>query len=102
MAVDSGIEIYPVGLFKDIKLYRTQKKLKHLGAGRYFWTQFKLHGGKAAYYRGYEAKWHFAPGGVKIWKTGKGWTKRRALKRLAWHVAKSNLVRKGHGLHDGE
>lgn len=99
MSVDSGIEVYRVGFFKDLEMLKRRIKTRSVGSWRAFFWQVRRLGKKPSYWRGYEAQWHFPPAGMKIWKVGKGWTKKRALRRLAKHVVKSNLITNGNVLH---
>lgn len=84
----SGIEAYPVGLFSDIKQKRLRAGFKSL-KGR-----VKARNWRAVrnYFNGYLAEWHYPPAEVKHYKCGKGWTKKRAIKRLGVHLAESNML----------
>lgn len=86
----SGIEAYPVGLLADIKQGRLKYGLKSLRGRvvRRDWRSVRN------YFNGYLAEWHYAPEGVNHYKCGKGWTKKRAIRRLGIHLAESNLLEK--------
>lgn len=73
----NNVEVYPVGLFRDLK----NKKLK--SGMKYLMFQIKRGEFRAVrqYFNGYLAEHEF-----KGTRCGKGWTKRRAMKRLIHHL----------------
>ena len=89
MTNQPGIDIYPVGLLLDIRNHRLRHGLRR------FWRLVRQHKWRAARncLNGYLAEWDYPPDGVMIYRCGRGWTKRAALRRLGIHIAKSN--RKG-------
>lgn len=84
----SGIEAYPVGLLANWK----QRRLKR--SYTYLKYQIKEKNWRAVrnHFNGYLAEWHYPPEEMKHYKCGRGWTKKKAIKRLGIHLAKSNLL----------
>lgn len=84
---ESYIEIYPVGLWHDIK----RRTVKY-GLGSYLAGQIRRKNWRAVrnYFNGYLAEWHYPPEDMRHTRCGRGWTKRLALRSLGIHIAKSN------------
>lgn len=92
MAERSGIEVYPVGFLRDWKKLTRSKKHKMKHPWKTFFRWFKQRWYRRSYWNGYLAEWHYPPYGMKHYKTGRGWTKRAAKRRLGNHIVKMNLL----------
>lgn len=92
MTEQSGIEAYPVGLLWDIKRRRVGRSLRG-----YLWPLIKKRKWRSvrSYFNGYLAEWHYPPEGMKHYRAGRGWTRRAAIRRLAQHIAESNMYKNG-------
>lgn len=93
---ERGIEVYPVGLFRDLRTLRSELRYRSTSkAVKRFWYWFSRSLTRRSYWNGYLAKWHYCPEGVRHTTCGRGWTKRAALRRLRQHIVQSNLLVKG-------
>lgn len=85
----SRIGVYPVGALHD---WKNGKSLIHIAkqamnSRKRSWRSFRN------YFNGYLAEWHFPPLEMRHSRCGRGWSKRRALRRLGVHIAESNWRR---------
>ncbi len=87
MSETHGIETYAVGLFLDLR----RRSLR--GGLRYVARQVKRREWRAVrnYFNGYLAEWHYAPEGVIVWRCGRGWTRKAALRSLGKRIVEANL-----------
>ncbi len=93
---DPGISTYAVGLLYDLQLLWRALFVSgwSRGAGiRSFFYKVRLRWRKKSYWNGYLAEWHYQPEDVILYKCGKGWTRKAALRRLG-----ENLVNDNRGL----
>lgn len=93
MTEKTGIETYPVGLFRDLQQHRLRYGIAYLN------SRVKARNWRAVrnYFNGYLAEWHYPPEGMQHTHCGRGWTRRAALRRLGAHIVAMNLLpRKDH------
>lgn len=82
-----GIEVYRVGLLRDIKS-------RHLRGGmRYLRYQLAQRNWRAVrnYFNGYMAEWQFPPEGLIQHRCGTGWTRKAALRSYGRHLVAANM-----------
>ena len=82
----SHISTYPVGILAAIK----HRKIRSLL--RYLKSQAQARNWRAVRnsFNGYLAEWHYPPEGMIYHRCGKGWTRKRAIRRLGIHIATVN------------
>lgn len=92
MSDESGIQIYPVGVLEALKsrtrrIERLKREFKYIRhqAARHNWRAIRNT------FNGYLAEWDYPPSDMNHHLCGRGWTKKRALKRLGIHIAFSNM-----------
>lgn len=86
----SGINVYPVGLFRDIRNFgRFRYGLRYLigTITRKEWQATRN------YFNGYLAEWNYPSPEMQSLKAGRGWTKKAAVKRLGIMIAEANLLK---------
>lgn len=92
----SGIEVYAVGLGRDLRTWRKRffRRKYRKGATKSFFYSFGIHWHRRSYWNGYLAEWHYPPYGMNFFRAGTGWTKRAAKRRLGKHIVKNNLIKR--------
>lgn len=83
----SHIATYPVGLLHDI---RNGRKFRTMRGYLLYQIERKNWRAVRNYFNGYLAEWHYPPDGVLIHRCGKGWTRKKAVRRLGIHIATVN------------
>lgn len=91
MNEQSYIEVYPVGLLRDLRKARREWALfgNRRGAVRNLWYWFARSWRRRSYWNGYLAEWHYPPE-MRLGRAGKGWTRRAALRSLGRIIVAQN------------
>lgn len=83
----SGINVYPVGLLKDLK----QKKIHRIIG--FFVESLLNRTWRKNYFNGYLAEWYYPPAKFEGLSAGHGWTKKQALRSLGDLIVEANLIK---------
>lgn len=98
-ALRDPVDVYPVGLFADLKRLRNDLAIRHPAAWRRFRLALALEGNRLRGRR-WRAAWNYFNGYLAEHqrlgtRCGHGWTRRRARRSLARHLAQLDRARAG-------